>query len=38
MLNAKSYYIYLLGTAAEFSDFIDGFHFFPSDTKINYFV
>lgn len=39
MQNANSYYVYLLGTAAEFSYFIDGFHFFsPSDTKINYLV
>lgn len=28
MQNANSYYIYLLETAAEFSYFIDGFHFF----------
>lgn len=28
MQNANSHYIYLLGTAAEFSYFIDGFHFF----------
>jgi len=35
MYNANSYYIYLLGTAAEFSYFIDDFMFFFPKRHLN---